>query len=64
MLLNIPRPEHVEGILETPFVVMYWPMIVGAAIFFLALARGHTWIAIPVGAIAIAVQAMRLGLLS
>lgn len=64
MLLAIPRPEHVEGILETPFVVMYWPMLLGTALFFLALARGHTWIAVPVAAIAIAVQAMRLGLIS
>lgn len=62
MLKAIPRPEHVEAVLELPFVVMYWPMIVGTALFFLALARGHTWVAVPVAAIAIGVQATRLGL--
>lgn len=61
---ELPRPEDVEGILELPFIVMYWPMLIGAALFFLALARGHTWIAVPVAVIAAAVQVMRLGLVS
>ncbi len=60
----IPRPEHVEGVLNSPFVVMYWPMILGTVLFVLALGRGHTWIAVPVAAIAMAVQAGSLGLFS
>lgn len=60
----IPRPEHVEGILTLPFVVMYWPLILGTVVFFIALARGHTWLAIPAAAIAGAFQAVRLGVFS
>lgn len=62
MILTIPRPEHVESLLGMPFVVMYWPAIIGAALFFLALARGHTWLAVPIGAVAVGVQVMRLGI--
>ena len=61
MILAIPKPEHVEGILDMPFVVMYWPAIIGTALFFVALARGHTWLAIPVAAVAAGVLVMRLG---
>lgn len=60
----IPKPEDVEGILNSPFIVMYWPMMIGTVLFVLLLGRGHAWIAIPVGAIAIAVQANRLGVFS
>lgn len=62
MILTIPRPEHVESILDMPIIVMYWPAIIGTALFFLALARGHTWLAIPIVAVAAGVQAMRLGI--
>lgn len=64
MAKAIPRPEHVEGFLNLPLVVMYWPMLVGTVIFFLLLGRGHFWAAVPVGAVAIAVQAARLGVFS
>lgn len=62
MILSIPKPEHVESVLDMPFVVMYWPAIIGTALFFLALARGHTWLAVPIGAVAAGVQMMRLGI--
>lgn len=62
--MAIPRPDHVEEVLSLPFVVMYWPLMAGTLIFFIALARGHTWIAIPVAAFAMAAQAMRLGVFS
>ena len=62
MIMAIPKPEHVEGIFDMPFVVMYWPAIIGTALFFLALARGQFWLAVPVAAVAAGVQVMHLGI--
>jgi hypothetical protein len=61
--MDIPRPEDVESILSSAFVVMYWPMILATPVFLLAVAKGHNWIAVPVAAIGLALQAGRLGLI-
>ena len=60
--MDLPKPEDVEGVLEMPFIVMYWPLLAGGVLALVALSRGHTWIAVPVAAAAVAFQALRFGL--
>ncbi len=59
--MAVPSPDDVREVLSLPFVVMYWPAIIGAIVFFITLARGAYRYAIPVILVALAAQAWHAG---
>ena len=61
--MAVPSPDDIEGILNLPFVIQFWPSILGAIVFFAVLARGAYRYAIPVIFVILAAQAWHSGLL-
>ncbi len=59
--MALPSPDDVRDVLTSPFVVMYWPAILGAIVFFIALARGGYRSATLVAVLALAAQAWHAG---
>jgi len=61
--MDLPSPDDIAYILTLPFVVSYWPLIVGALLLFVIMAKGRTWMMLPVSAIFVALQLWHMGVL-
>ena len=59
--MDLPSPEDVDYVLSLPFVVTYWPLILGALVLLLIMFKGRAWMMLPVGALFIILQLWRLG---
>ena len=59
--MDLLTPEGIKALLAQPFVVMYWPGMIGAAVFFATLARGAYRYAVPVALVTAAAQAWHAG---
>ena len=60
--MELPSPDDVRAILTSPFVVMYWPLIVGLAVLLAARKAGQGWTTIPIAVLTLAGQAWKLGM--
>ena len=60
-MMDLPSPDDIEALLSQPFVIAYWPAIIGAAVFFVTLARGAYRYAVPVALVTAAAQAWHAG---
>ena len=60
--MDLISPEDVGSILSSPFVVTYWPLLVGAAVILVFLLRGYTRTTLPLAAISMVVQAWNMGI--
>jgi len=61
-IMDLLSPDDIASVLSLPFVVVYWPLILGAPVVFLLLARGYSWIAIPLAGLTLLGQAWHLGM--
>ena len=57
----LPSPDDIEYLLTRPFIVSYWPLIVGGLLIFALAVRGKTWMMLPVGALFILLQLWHMG---
>jgi hypothetical protein len=59
--MELPSPDDISAILETPFVTIYWPLILGGIAGIAALFRGVNWLLVPIIAAALFGQAWHTG---
>ena len=59
--MELLTPDDVASVFSLPFVVAYWPLIVGGGVLFLIAVRGSNWMMFPVGALFIALQLWHMG---
>ncbi len=60
---SLPTPDDIRDALGSPFVALYWPMILGGIGMFLALIAGSRKFALFLISLAVLVQAWHLGLI-
>ena len=60
----LPSPDDVNAFLTLPFVVTYWPLILGALVIIGLLIKGQNWATIPVAALFVLLFAWRSGWLA
>ena len=56
-------PEDISDVLSQPFVVAYWPMIVGTVIWLGFMMRGYTKAAILFVGLTLVYQAWHMGII-
>ena len=59
--MDLLSPDDIKALLAQPFVVTYWPGIVGTVLFFITLARGAYFYSVPVALVTAAFQAVHAG---
>jgi hypothetical protein len=59
--MDILRPDDVAAVFSLPFVVAYWPLILGGLTLFVIAVRGSHWMMFPVGALFILLQLWHMG---
>lgn len=59
--MDLPSPDDIAYILTLPFVVSYWPLIVGGLMLFILAVRGKTWMMFPVGTLFVLLQLWHMG---
>ena len=64
MIKDLLSPDDIASVLSLPFVVAYWPLLLGGPVAFLLLAKGYSWLAIPVAGLTLLGQAWHLGMLA
>ena len=62
--MELPSPDDISEIMNSPFVAAYWPMLVGALVIIVFLMRGYTKTTIPVFLLTLLAQAWHMGLLT
>lgn len=58
----LPSPDDISYLLARPFVVSYWPLILGVLVLFVLAVRGRTWMMFPVGVLFTALQLWHMGM--
>ena len=62
--MALPSPDDVSAFLTLPFVVTYWPLIVGALVALGLLVKGQNWAVVPVAGLFFLLFAWRSGWLT
>jgi len=62
--MGLPSPDDINAFLTLPFVVTYWPLILGALLVLGLLVKGQNWAAVPVAALFVLLFAWRSGWLA
>jgi hypothetical protein len=62
--MALPSPDDVNAFLTLPFVITYWPLILGAVIVLGLLIKGQNWAAVPVALLFVLLFAWRAGWLA
>jgi hypothetical protein len=62
--MALPSPDDVNALLTLPFVVTYWPLILGAVTVLGLLIKGQNWAAVPVALLFVLLFAWRSGWLA
>jgi hypothetical protein len=60
--MDLPSPDDISAILETPFVQSYWPLLLGGVVMIFLLFRGRGWLLLPAGVATGLAQAWHAGL--
>lgn len=59
--MELLTPDDVVSVFSLPFVVAYWPLILGGGALFVIAVRGSHWIMFPVGTLFILLQLWHMG---
>ncbi len=60
--MDVISPEDVGSIMSSPFVVTFWPLLVGAVVILVFMLGGYTRTTIPLAIFAVVIQAWHMGL--
>ena len=60
-MMYVVSPDDIKSVMTSPFVALYWPLLVGVVVIMGFLFRGYTKTTIPVAAIALFIQAWHSG---
>jgi len=60
--MDLPSPDDIAYLLSLPFVVSYWPLLLGGLALFVIATRGKNWLMLPVGALFVALQLWHMGM--
>jgi hypothetical protein len=61
--MDLPSPDDISAILDTPFVQGYWPLLIGGFVMIILLFRGRSWLLLPVGIAVGIAQAWHAGVM-
>ncbi len=61
MTAQIPRPEHITGLFHSPFIALYWPLILGVILAMFFAVSGRSRMTMLVMALAVLGQLWRSG---
>ena len=45
--MDLPSPDDISAIIQTPFVQGYWPLLVGGLVMIVLMFRGRGWLMVP-----------------
>ena len=60
--MDLLSPEDIGSLLSSPFVVKFWPLLVGGLVILVFLLRGYTRTTLPFAAMFAVLQAWHMGL--
>jgi hypothetical protein len=64
MITNLLSPDDIAAVLSYPTIATYWPLLLGGPFVFLSLVKGYYWVAIPLAALTVLLQAWHSGVLA
>lgn len=59
--MDLPSPDDITYLLSLPFVVAYWPLLLGGLVLFVIAAKGRNWMMLPVGTLFVVLQLWHMG---
>ncbi len=63
MIKDLLSPDDIASVMQHPFVAAYWPLLFGGPFVFLFMVKGYNWVAVPLAALILLLQAWHLGML-
>lgn len=59
--MDLLSPDDISAVLSTPFVVSYWPLLLGTLVLLIIMIRGSSWLMVPTGIAFGLLQAWHMG---
>ena len=64
MIKDVISPDDIASVMSHPFIVAYWPLLLGGPFVFLSMVKGYYWVAIPLAGLTVLLQAWHSGVLA